>query len=809
MRQHKNTRKGRATVRRRAEAPVVLEHLEQRRLLSTGLAGVRLFYDGDGAVDLRWWTGDVEVESLTEQDRYTTNSEFERPAGELNFDGLDPVGWKAFDLYPDGEVEVFYTAEPSFAAPNQTGASFNTGAGFSGGWILETGVDTVGSGEAAFTFLHEQPTEIALADLEGDWSFVSIALPTDGGPTSSQILGAYGSIHFNDELGNYTYTATTQDGDESGGGMVTEFSISSGFGSISISENFQVSADGNMITAIDVSYGDGLTYMAVAVRRGEVLTSEEVAGTYRFGSILADSAAATRGESLIAFEGMFLDLQANGELIAYDLADWDAGTETVLHTGRWVLLPEGRTLSVEFSDISEAHFFAFGADKNTFIDLRVGDAKGASYTMGMGVRVTDDGGDGGGGDGDGGGGDGGGGDGGGGDGGGGDGGGDGDGGGGQDEDDFGAGDDGTGDELITDIPDPRFTFAGRAPTGRQAVWEFGKDLGWYYSKLGVRNDAFDLIGELITWEDDGDYFAAAASESGMLLYTRSEGGLYAQTNLTDSAGTDEEPADIPASPVSLLQLEDGRSVLVSLNAEGDVIAYVQSGSTYSFINLSQVQIRDEDKTIPALTGTLAVGETSWGTLMITGLDAEGMVWSLWFSEQDADGGWHASPLSKIANADAITGSLSVYFTDWQGINVAGLTETGQSQVIWWVPHFGGNWEVTNLSTRFDGPSFVQGSMTTYVTPWNALTVVGITTDSTMVAYWWAPGFSEWRVSDFSEFLPKQHPKVVRGPIEVEIRSSNDVWIFGRGESDDMVRVFWSAANDRWTSKSLLEGSEQF
>ncbi len=341
------------------------------------------------------------------------------------------------------------------------------------------------------------------------------------------------------------------------------------------------------------------------------------------------------------------------------------------------------------------------------------------------------------------------------------------------------------------------------------MWEFGKDLNWYYSKLGVRNETFDLIGELVAWENDDEYFAAAASESGLLVYTRTADGPYMQANITEDISTEDAPADIPASPVSLLRLEDGRAVLVALNADGDVIAYVESGSTFTFLNISQTQIRDEDKTVPALVGTLAAGETEWGTVMIAGLDADGMAWSLWYSQQEADDGWRASPLGKIAKASAFTGSLSIYFTDWRGINVAGLTEAGESQVIWWVPNFKGKWEVSNLTTRFDGPNFIQGTMTTYVTPWNALTVVGITEDSTMVAYWWVPGFSEWRVSDFSQFLPPKHPKVTSGPIQVAVRPNNDIWIFGRGDEGEMLRVFWSSSNDRWTSRSILDGSEQF
>ena len=39
----------------------------------------------------------------------------------------------------------------------------------------------------------------------------------------------------------------------------------------------------------------------------------EIAGEYRFGSILADQAATSRGEGLVAFESVYLQLNIDGE----------------------------------------------------------------------------------------------------------------------------------------------------------------------------------------------------------------------------------------------------------------------------------------------------------------------------------------------------------------------------------------------------------------------------------------------------------------------------------------------------------------
>ncbi|MBK7403717.1 MAG: hypothetical protein IPJ41_03550 [Phycisphaerales bacterium] len=758
-----------------------MENLESRQLMAADLSGVRLILDATaGSAQVAYWTGEHEVippDSSSAPTRFLLTADDERLGGELDFSNIQEIGWNQFSLFADGRLGASYKGSVDY--PLQVGTSMYAADGYGLGWLSETGT----SGSGAISFLQEQPSSVTIEDLIGHWSFVTIALTTSGSASSGDVLGAYGSFDVLDKDGAISYQYDTI-GDTGDGTDSIQELAATGFGLLKKSEYFTVGSDKNSIVAADMSYGDGRTYITVALRRGEVMTEAEIAGEYRFGSVIAGEAATRRGADVLAFENAYLKLNLDGTLTSYDLADHDAGTDTVLHTGRWTLLPEGRTLSVQYDDSGESHFFAFGADKKTLIDLRIGHENGNSYTIGEGVRVNEDDGSG---DGSGGG---------------------GGGGGGGNQDDYGQGDDGSGDTLIDNVPLPRYLFAGRAPTGRQAVWEFGRDVNWYYSKVGVRNDALDLVGELVTWQSKKEYYAAAASESGMLLFKRGETGPYAMRNLTDEIG---DTAELPAAAATLLTLSDGRAVLISLNADGDVIAYVQSGtgSSFSFLNISQNEIRDKEGEVPALTGKLAAGVTKWESAIIAGLDAEGQVWTVWFSTQSAQDGWQASPLGKIAGAPTLAGNLSMYFTDWKGINIAGLTSAGASVVLWWVPSFKGNWQTTNLTDKFDGPAFNADSMTTYTTPWNSLTVVGITAENHLVAYWWVPGFQSWRVSDFDEFLPSKLPRITNGPLQATVRDNKDIWIFGRGTTGDMIRVLWSHDRDKWSSKSLLDGAQQF
>ncbi len=81
--------------------------------------------------------------------------------------------------------------------------------------------------------------------------------------------------------------------------------------------------------------------------------------------------------------------------------------------------------------------------------------------------------------------------------------------------------------------------------------------------------------------------------------------------------------------------------------------------------------------------------------------------------------WSVSDLSAVSGAGPIVGNLAVYLTPWDGINLAGLDENGDLQVTWWVPSFGGDWETSNLTDLTGGPTFVTGSVTTYVSDWGA------------------------------------------------------------------------------------------
>ena len=339
--------------------PVALEHLEGRQLLSADLAGVRLVYNAAGEVEIVQWTGQHDTTVGNGSDiptQYKLTADNMRRAGETDFSSITPIGWDTFSLYANGRSSLTYTGTDPYTSQN--GTSFRTDDGLSLGWLSAT--DGASAGE--FSFLHELPTDATLSDLTGGWNYTSLVLPVSGAAIGTVIQGAYGTTTFDDASGAFSYNAFDLTDKTTGTGSVTDLAAI-GLGGLGNGQYFALNKAKNASTTVDLAYGDGLTYMSVALKKSTGITSNDVAGEYRFGAIETGLAAARRGSSgPAALENLSLKLNINKTLIAYDLADWDAGTQTVVYTGSWAQLPTGATAPLQFAQINEQHLITSGED---------------------------------------------------------------------------------------------------------------------------------------------------------------------------------------------------------------------------------------------------------------------------------------------------------------------------------------------------------------------------------------------------------------------------------------------------------------
>ncbi|GMV26140.1 MAG: hypothetical protein AMXMBFR58_21710 [Phycisphaerae bacterium] len=151
---------------------------------------------------------------------------------------------------------------------------------------------------------------------------------------------------------------------------------------------------------------------------------------------------------------------------------------------------------------------------------------------------------------------------------------------------------------------------------------------------------------------------------------------------------------------------------------------------------------------------------------------------------------------------AFTGRLTSFVTAWNGLNIVGLDGNGEIQAIWWAPGIDQNlWTSTNLSDAVGAPKFT-GGLTVYLTSWFATNIVGITEEGHVSATWWvatAGGGDElWRTSDLTALF--DGPLLVGNTISSFVTPWGATNIGGLDSNGKLYVYWWAPASGagNWT-----------
>ncbi|TVQ61657.1 MAG: hypothetical protein EA378_07880 [Phycisphaerales bacterium] len=299
---------------------------------------------------------------------------------------------------------------------------------------------------------------------------------------------------------------------------------------------------------------------------------------------------------------------------------------------------------------------------------------------------------------------------------------------------------------------------------------------------------------------------AAPTALGLMLYTRTDAGAWSVRNLTSEATAGGTPAHAIVDQLVVLRNPEGLVTLAGYDAQGAIVAYGQTdathgqhlGAVWSHLDITRSQLTPNGLTQPSFVGDLIAYSTSWGGLNIAGLDALGAIHVVWWAPGLDH--WTADNLSQITGAPAYVGGITAYLTDWDGINLAGLDTHGNLQVTWWVPGFGGEWVVSDLTDLFDGPALTGGNLASYVTPWGGLNVAGLDGDGRLHVYWWVPSFGgEWVVSELAIDSAPSFDDAIHA-----VTSPRGVFsVLGLSDGGDAMRYTWDPAGaDVWAYERL-------
>ena len=303
--------------------------------------------------------------------------------------------------------------------------------------------------------------------------------------------------------------------------------------------------------------------------------------------------------------------------------------------------------------------------------------------------------------------------------------------------------------------------------------------------------------------------------SGETLYLAEQqvDGSWVATDLTAAASATESPLRSLTSFVSignpnLNTRADDRIHIAGVSLAGDMLLFRQQVDAEGFVvegwettNLTTGDIASRGGTAPQLVGPITSYVTSWNGLNIVGLDAGGSIQSFWWAPNLGDR-WASADLTRLYGAPQYTGKVDVFLTAWNAINIVGVTTDGDVVATWWLPSFQGTWRTENYTERFGGPSLTSTSISSYVIDaWGGLNIVGLTEDQDLFAYWWSPARTGlgWGTVNLTE--QNNITESIAAVVQGSASPTGTVHLFGVSQTGQVVRYGWKPGSP-WAGQNV-------
>lgn len=321
-----------------------------------------------------------------------------------------------------------------------------------------------------------------------------------------------------------------------------------------------------------------------------------------------------------------------------------------------------------------------------------------------------------------------------------------------------------------------------------------------------------------TWVEprDGKSYVTVASPEGLFVIDSAAGPL-AVRNLTTEVQAGTPTASAITGPSTVFNdLLNGTVNIVGVNDLGEVVRYYQTGAVngdqavWDFMNITTTQLTPNGIATPEFASNLVSYPTTWGGLHVAGLDASGDVNAVWWAPGQPH--WWAHNLSQASDSPPfmVDVGLTAFVTPWGGLNLVGMDESGDLIVQWWSPAFGsGNWLATNLTETYGGTPLADVGLTSFVLPWGALNVAGVTPAGDLVNYWWVPGFDVWVISSIRDATAELNPERLTGGLTSVGAANGVASIIGESASGDMVRYMWQPGDGgTWHTENMSDVAVQ-
>ncbi len=309
----------------------------------------------------------------------------------------------------------------------------------------------------------------------------------------------------------------------------------------------------------------------------------------------------------------------------------------------------------------------------------------------------------------------------------------------------------------------------------------------------------------------GQLLGASAGATGNLNVT-TQNGAGTPIVLQQAAGASTWTAsdlqaktgcpEVTGEVVSWVDPKDGRTYAAANSVDGLLLFTNTTESTWTFRNLST-----EVAGIPAITGNLTVFTSTDSLVNIAGTAASGDLirWQQTGASTGGNYAWTAGNLADDLRAQSLTvpqftGRITSFVTPWNALNVVGLDAAGQIQAVWWHQSLntGGKWTTNNLSAEYGAPPLT-GGLTVWLTSWSAINIAGTDTDGKLSATWWVPNYNDnhWQTDNLTDEFGG--PLLQANSMSSWVTSWGAMNIAGR-EADGTTSVYWWVPgynNNQW------------
>lgn len=273
---------------------------------------------------------------------------------------------------------------------------------------------------------------------------------------------------------------------------------------------------------------------------------------------------------------------------------------------------------------------------------------------------------------------------------------------------------------------------------------------------------------------------------------------WTASDLVDKTGSPGVVGEV----VTWVDPKDGLTYAAAMTSEGLGLFTNTGGANWTFRNLGT-----EVTGAPAITSNLTVFAATDGIVSLAGI-ADGGDLIRFFQTGAGSAGqfaWsfinHGDDLRALGlTAPQFSGRITSFVTPWNALNVVGLDAAGQIQAIWWHQSLQtqGRWTTNNLSAETGAPALT-GGLTVWLTSWNAINIAGTDTDGKLSATWWVPNFNDerWNNSNLTDIIGG--PLLQADSMTSWVTPWGAMNIAGRESNGTMSAYWWVPGfnNDQW------------